>query len=66
MKDKVAVLEHLQKHQTYPATKEEMVKTCQQLSDFTKEDKQWFEDNLPEGTYNSAQEAILALGLDEE
>lgn len=55
-------LAHLKDHQTYPATKMELVEACNKLSDFSKEDKQWFMENLPDGTYESADEVIMALG----
>lgn len=53
---------HLRDHQSYPASKEELVAACNDLSDFSEEDKQEFRDNLPEGTYNSADEVVKALG----
>jgi hypothetical protein len=55
------ITEHLKKHQKYPATKAELVAECQNLSDFSAEDKAWFADNLPEGTYNNADEVLKAL-----
>lgn len=54
---------HLKEHQEYPATKEELVAECDNLSDFSDEDKKWFTENLPDKTYNSADEVIEALGL---
>lgn len=63
MQDMQNVMEHLKEHQEYPATKQELVKTCNQLSDFSDEDKKMFEENLPEGTYNSADEVVKALGM---
>lgn len=62
MQDIKNALAHLKGHQTYPATKEELVKTCNELSDFSEKDKKWFEENLPEKTYNSAEEVTQALG----
>lgn len=56
-------IDHLKTHQTYPATKEELVKECNELSDFSAEDKEWFMKNLPEGTYKSADDVMGALGL---
>jgi len=56
-------IDHLKQHQTYPATKEELVKECNELSDFSAEDKEWFIKNLPAGTYKSADDVIGALGL---
>lgn len=52
---------HLKAHQKYPASKAELVETCGKLADFSAEDKQWFADALPEGTYNSAAEVTKAL-----
>lgn len=66
MKDIKNTLQHLRDHQDYPATKGELVKACNQLSDFSDEDKKWFEQNLPEGTYESAGDVIQALGLRQE
>ena len=63
MNDTKGVIKHLREHQEYPATKEEMVEECDGLSDFSDEDKEWFTDNLPDGTYNSADEVIKALKL---
>lgn len=64
IKDIKNTIKHLKEHQDYPATKEELVEVCNNLSDFSEEDKKWFETNLPEGTYNSADEVIKALGID--
>lgn len=53
---------HLRQHQKYPATKAELVAECNSLSDFSEADKAEFENMLPEGTYNSAEEVARALG----
>ena len=66
MKDIKNAIKHLSSHQKYPATKAELVATCNSLSDFSGEDKQEFESKLPEGTYNSAEEVAEALGLPKE
>ena len=63
MSDKKGAIEHLKKHQMYPATRKELVEECAGLSDFSKEDKKWFEDHLPEGVYNSAGQVIRTIGL---
>lgn len=62
MEDMDNAIKHLRAHQKYPATREELVRECNNLSDFSQNDKMWFEENLPEGTYNSAEEVISALG----
>ena len=56
-------IDHLKTHQTYPANKAELVAACNGLSDFSPEDKEEFATKLPDGTYNSAEDVIKALGL---
>jgi len=63
MKDVANAKKHFSDHQKYPATKKEMVAECDNLSDFSDEDKKWFGENLPEGTYDSADAVIKALNL---
>ena len=63
MSNKKGALDHLRNHQMYPATKDELVKECNELSDFSNRDKKWFIDNLPEGNYKSAGQVIRTLGL---
>jgi hypothetical protein len=55
------VKSHLKDHQKYPATKAELVAECNNLSDFSAEDKKEFAEKLPDGSYNSAEEVIKAL-----
>ena len=55
-------MKHLKEHQDYPATKKELMESCNNLSDFSSGDKKWFNDNLPEGTYHSAKEVAGAIG----
>ncbi len=64
MKDEANIATHLREHQQYPATREELIETCNQLGDFSDEDKQTFMDKLPEGTYNTAEEVMMALDMD--
>ncbi len=66
MKNMKGSIDHLRMHQKYPATKAELVTECNNLSDFDSEDKKWFMDNLPEGTYNSAEEVMTALGMSDK
>ena len=63
MSNKKGAIDHLKKHQMYPATREELIAECNGLSDFSNEDKEWFTDNLPAATYASAKEVMGALGL---
>ena len=53
---------HIEAHvQKYPATRAEILATCADTPEFSAAEKQWFEDNLPEGTYASAEEVLSAL-----
>lgn len=56
-------VEHLREHQDYPATKDELVTACNNLSDFSVADKKWFSDKLPKGTYKSAGDVMKALAM---
>ena len=62
MQNLQGTIDHLKTHQSYPATKADLVAECDNLSDFSEEDKNEFTEKLPEGTYNSADEVIKALG----
>ena len=63
MQNAQGTIDHLKTHQKYPATKADLVAECDNLSDFSEEDKKEFGEKLPEGNYNSADEVIVALGL---
>jgi hypothetical protein len=52
---------HLTKHQTYPATRAELLASCKNLMEFSEGEKAWFAAHLPEGSYNSADEVMKAL-----
>lgn len=55
-------MDHLKNHQSYPATKADLVAECDGLTDFSEEDKKEFASSLPSKTFNSADEVIKALG----
>jgi len=54
-------LEHLKNHVEYPATKNDIVTACNNLSDVPQADKDWFEKNLPDRTYKNAEEVLTAI-----
>jgi len=62
MMNMAGAIDHLKTHQKYPATKADLVAECDNLSDFSAEDKKEFMDKLPEGSYNSADAVMKALG----
>lgn len=65
MKNVKGAIEHLKEHQKYPATKEELVAECDGLADFSEEDKKWFISHLDDKSYESAEEVIEVLHLEE-
>ena len=66
MQNQAAAIQHLKTHQTYPATKADLVAHCNSLSDFSEDDKKWFSEHLPDGTYNSAEDVMKVLGMQEQ
>ena len=62
-KDEKHVREHLASHVKFPATKADLLKACNDFSDAAAEDKKWFTDTLPDGTYASADDVLKALGM---
>lgn len=54
---------HIREHLDYPATKQELVQACNMMSDVPPADREWFNEHLPEGTYNSPEDVIVKLGL---
>jgi hypothetical protein len=60
---KEEVKTHIREHLSYPASKQQLIQACNDMSDVPKSDKEWFENNLPEGNYQTADEVIKALNL---
>lgn len=57
-------MEHVGKDvETYPATCNDVVSACNNMSEFTGAEKEWFSKNLPHGTFNSPAEIKKALQL---
>lgn len=61
-KTKKSVIEHIKEHNDYPATKGNLVEACNGMSEFTKDQKRWFEKTLPDKKYENPNEVIKALG----
>jgi hypothetical protein len=55
------VLEHAKRHVEYPTSKKALVEACNNFADIPREEKEWFEKNLPERGYNEPVEVIKAL-----
>ncbi len=65
MQNKKGAVDHLKAHQKYPATKAELLKECDDLSDFSEDDKKWFGEHLTKESYESAEEVMKDLNLAE-
>jgi len=61
--DIAAAKKHLAEHVTYPATREQILAACADTPEFSAGEKRWISDNLPEGTYASADQVAGALKL---
>ena len=57
------IREHAGQHVEFPATREQLVQACDGVSDVPAEEREWFMQNLPDGTYKSAEEVLQALGI---
>ena len=61
---KAKYLKHVgEHHDGYPQTKDQLVKACNNMSEFDEKEKAWFAEKLPDGNYKSKEEVIEALGL---
>ena len=58
-----AAKKHLAEHVKYPATRAEVLAACADTPEFSDAEKKWFSDNLPEGSYESADQVTSALKL---
>ena len=57
------LMKHFDSDVTYPATKEDIVKACNDMSDVPEDDKKWVMEKLPDGTYQNADEVKMAMGM---
>jgi hypothetical protein len=61
--DAAKVTDHVKNHVKYPATRDQLLAACADTPEFTAQEKKWFADNIPEGTYKSADEVMKTLKL---
>ncbi len=54
-------LDHIKNHTEYPATSQALVAACNNMSEVGNEDKEWFGNTLPEGTYSSPDDVVKAV-----
>lgn len=63
MGDMKEIMEHMEDHVTYPATKQDIWNACAMMSHVPDEHKKMFMDKVPDGTYASAEEVMKAAGM---
>jgi hypothetical protein len=61
--DTKELMSHLQNHIMYPATKRTIVEMCNNMAHVPASTRMWVEQRLPEGTYKSADEVVMRLGV---
>jgi hypothetical protein len=61
MENLATELSHLKSHVQYPASRAQVIAACNKMHDLPREDAQWFERTLPEGTYKNANDVVAAL-----
>ena len=57
------LMNHLQNHVMYPASKRTIVESCNKMEHVPASTRMWAEQKLPEGTYMSADEVVMKLGM---
>jgi len=57
------LMNHLQNHIMYPASKRTIVESCNKMEHVPASTRMWAEQKLPEGTYMSADEVVMKLGI---
>jgi hypothetical protein len=55
--------EHIGDDVTYPASCNDLVAACNNMSEFSKSEKEWFSKSLPHGSFESADEVRKVLHL---
>ncbi len=55
--------EHIGHDVMYPASCNDIITACSGMSEFSKQEKAWFTENLPHGTFQNADEVKRAVGV---
>lgn len=63
MDDMMEMKEHLESHITYPATKTDIMRACNDMSHVPNEHKKMFLENLPDETYQSSDAVMQAANM---
>lgn len=58
------IKKHLTEHVSYPASREDIVQSCNRMEHASDDEKKYVSENLPDGTYESAEDALDVLGME--
>ena len=61
LKNKYAA--HIGDDVSYPATCSDLVTACNNMSEFSSDEKTWFSEALPHGSFNTAEDVKRAVGV---
>lgn len=53
-------LQHLKNHVEYPASRDDVIQACN-MAEVPEDDRDWFANSLPTGTYNGADDVLSAV-----
>jgi hypothetical protein len=62
LREHVKMRNHILKGVKYPASKDELVSQFKGFKDIKTDDRKWFEETLPNKTYDSPEDVMKALG----
>lgn len=54
-------LNHIKNDVDYPASKQDIMQACSGFSEVSKNERDWFDNTLPDRTYNNPDEVIRAI-----
>ncbi len=54
-------LNHIKNDVSYPASKADIMRACSGFSEVSQDDRDWFELNIPDRTFETPEEVIIAL-----
>ncbi len=56
-----AALNHIKNDINYPASKQDIMQACSGFSEVSQAERNWFDNTLPDRTYNNANEVVQAI-----
>ncbi len=54
-------LNHIKNDINYPASKQDIMKACSGFSEVSQNERDWFDNTLPDRTFNNPNEVLMAI-----